>query len=268
MGAQQQAVDGADATAPWTMAVVVPARDEADLLPRCVAAVVAAADRVRACVRVHVVVVADACVDHTERAAALALADCDASIVRSATGSVGYARRVGVAAARRVCATDRGRLWIAMTDADSVVPANWLQYQLRAAVLGWDAVAGAIAVADWLGRPPRTALALADHRRWQRRVGVQPVHGANLGARADALEAIGGIPDVGWSEDAGTIALLERSGRWVLHTSALVVDTSARRSWRAPGGFSSLLDGLGGDRRSAAARPASAVTAVGARRTR
>lgn len=231
---------------PLDVAVVVPARDEVEVLPRCLASVVTAAAQVPAEVRVHVVVVADRCADDTEAAAADVLAHTDASIVRARSTSVGGARQAGVDAAVRVWPPDPMRgLWIAMTDADSTVPPHWLTYQLRAATAGWEAVAGAVEVVDWGGRSPGTAAALAAHRRGQHLAGTPPVHGANLGLRADALADVGGIPVVAHSEDAGTIERLERAGRAVLRTSELVVTTSARRSWRAPGGFSSLLDQLG-----------------------
>lgn len=231
---------------PWDVAVVVPARDEVELLPRCLASVVTAVGRVDTTGRVHIVVVADRCVDDTEAAAAVTLASAHASIVRARCANVGRARQVGVDGALRMWPHDpTRRLWIAMTDADSVVPPHWLTYQLQAAAQGWDAVAGAVAVTDWGDRSSRTADALRAHRRDQHRSGTPPVHGANLGVRADALAAVGGVPAVAHSEDAGTVELLERAGRPVLRTPDLVVGTSARRSGRAPGGFSSLLDRLG-----------------------
>lgn len=230
---------------PWHVAVVVPARDEVELLPRCLASVVAAAERVPVPAAVHIVVVADRCVDDTEAVAATTLASASASIIRARSDSVGGARQVGVDAALRVWPPARTRrLWIAMTDADSVVPPHWLCYQLRAAARGWDAVAGAIAVTDWGDRSPRTADALTAHRRDQRRTGTAAVHGANLGIWADVLAAVGGIPAVAHSEDAGTVELMERAGRPVLRAPDLIVTTSARRSWRTPGGFSTLLDRL------------------------
>lgn len=232
---------------PPDVAVVVPARDEVELLPRCLASVATAIDRVATACRVHIVVVADRCIDDTEAAAAAALNRAHASIVRARCANVGCARQVGVDGALRVWPPDPARrLWIAMTDADSIVPPHWLVSQLRAAAQGWDAVAGAVAVTDWGHRSSWTAQALAGYRRAQRRGQTSPVHGANLGVWADVLSAVGGIPGIAHSEDAGIVELLERTGRPVLRTSDLVVVTSARCSWRAPGGFSSLLDRLGG----------------------
>jgi glycosyltransferase involved in cell wall biosynthesis len=226
-----------------TIAVVVPARDEAALLPRCLAAVSVAAAAVRATTTVHVVVVADACTDATEAVAARALAGLDASIVRSRLASAGGARRLGADAAR--CALpDAATLWIAMTDADSVVPAEWLRHQRAAAEAGWDAVAGPVVVGDWSDRSQRARRALSAHHRIERRAGRVPVHGANLGVSAAALDAVGGVPALALAEDAALVERLEQAGRAVLRPVDPAVVTSARRSTRAPGGFSTLLDAL------------------------
>ena len=77
------------------------------------------------------------------------------------------------------------------------------------------------------------------------------MHGANLGVSADALCAVGGVPEVALSEDALLVRRMTDAGMDVLWDDGLVVRTSARRSVRAPGGFSSLLDEL--ERRGAAA---------------
>lgn len=238
------AVTGDDDPA-WSVAVVVPARDEAALLPRCLASLSAAAARVRGVARVHVAVVADSCHDGTEAVAAHALAAADASIVRIAAGNVGVARAAGAAAALRALPpTAPERVWIAMTDADSRVPAEWLRAHLAAARRGWWAVAGGIAVDDWGVRPRGLAARLTHYRRTQRDAGTRPVHGANLGVSAAALRAVGGVPQQALSEDAALVAVLEAARVPVRWDPDLVVHTSARRSGRAPGGFATLLDEL------------------------
>ena len=70
------------------------------------------------------------------------------------------------------------------------------------------------------------------------------MHGANLGVSAAALAAVGGMPTQALSEDAALVGRLIDAGRAVLWDPTLVVRTSARRSQRAPGGFSTLLDDL------------------------
>ena len=68
------------------------------------------------------------------------------------------------------------------------------------------------------------------------------MHGANLGWRGSAGVAVGGIPHLAVGEDHALWERL-RAGGWDTRSVADVgVITSARRSARAPGGFSSLLD--------------------------
>jgi hypothetical protein len=80
-----------------------------------------------------------------------------ASVVTLGAGNVGAARAAGV---REVLHTIRGLdpadVWLATTDADSVVPAGWLCQQARYAGQGWDAVVGTIQVAGWSGYQPST----------------------------------------------------------------------------------------------------------------
>ena len=99
--------------------VVVPAHNERDRLPACLASVAAAADQVA--VPVTVVVVLDACTDRSE--------DAIARPVRALSVSgrnVGAARAAGFAAA---APRSDARTWLATTDADSVVPTTWLADQ-------------------------------------------------------------------------------------------------------------------------------------------
>lgn len=229
----------------WRIAVVVPARDEADLVGRCVRSVRAAVAALPDPAAAYVVVVADACVDATADVALRELAATAAAVVRCDAANVGAARRAGVERALQALAPHPpARTWIAMTDADTQVPSDWLWRHLTAAAEGWHAVVGAITVDDWRGRDPHTAAKLARYRAVARRNGIHPVHGANLGVRGDALRAIGGVPARALSEDAALVAALDRAGVPVLRAHDLTVRTSARRSDRAPGGFSNLLDDL------------------------
>ena len=98
----------AAAVGPTLREVVVPAHNERERLPGCLASVAAAADQVA--VPVTVVVVLDACTDRCE--------DAIARPVRAMSVSgrnVGAARAAGFAAAAPRSDT---RTWLATTDAD------------------------------------------------------------------------------------------------------------------------------------------------------
>jgi glycosyltransferase involved in cell wall biosynthesis len=221
--------------------VVVPAHDEEELLPACLAAVREAAEVVRAArpgTRVRVVVAADACRDATAALARLA----GAAVVRIGARSVGAARAAGV---REVLRRNRPEtLWLATTDADSVVPPHWLAEQLRYADRRWDAVAGTVTVADWAGHAPAAAGDFArQYGAWR---GWHPhVHGANLGVAAEAYLAAGGFPPLRTGEDRALIAALAAQGRRIRRAPDLRVVTSARTTYRAPDGFGHHLTTLG-----------------------
>jgi glycosyltransferase involved in cell wall biosynthesis len=216
--------------------VVVPAHDEEELLPACLAALRRAA-RQAAPATVHLVVVADACSDRTAERARAAGAD----VVEIRARRVGAARAAGFAEVlRRTRHRDPAAVWLATTDADTLVPPGWLTQQLRYAGQGWDAVVGTVTVTDWTGHPahlPDLFAAQYDHGP-----GSHPhVHGANLGIRAGAYLAAGGFRGLRTAEDHALVHALGAAGRKILRTTDLTVVTSARRHARAPEGFSHLL---------------------------
>jgi glycosyltransferase involved in cell wall biosynthesis len=231
-----------------SVGVIVPAHDEQDLLPACLASVRRAAQALRG-VPVHVVVVADACRDRTVRVARRG----GASVVSIDARSAGAARAAG---AREVLGRtgqlDPENVWLATTDADTLVPAHWLRQQVRHASQGWDAIVGTIQVADWSGYPPGTRSLFRERYEGVGSVGGVEgvegeagqhghVHGANLGFRASAYLRAGGFPELPTAEDHALVAALTAGGSRVLRTRALPVTTSARRVSRAPRGFSHYL---------------------------
>ena len=219
--------------------VVVPAHDEQDLLPSCLASLRRAARAVRG-TPVCLVVVADACRDQT----ALAARRGGATVVTIGARSVGTARAAGVREVlRRTRHLDPADVWLATTDADTLVPPGWLREQARYASHGWDAVAGTIAIADWSRYHP--AMRSLFDKRYRAGTGPHPhVHGANLGFRADAYLRADGFPDKPTGEDQALVAALTATGARVRRTRALTVVTSARRVARAPHGLSSYLTRL------------------------
>lgn len=220
-------------------AVVVPAHNEAAGISDCLRAVAAASLPVaRAGVPVEVVVVADSCTDATADIARAA----GVHVLEVQAGSVGAARATGCAQALRVLdGLLRQSSWLAMTDADSIVPRDWLSAQVRIAAAGYQAAAGLVCLD---GTSP-THVA----QRWDAAYEVSRasswlhdrVHGANLGVRADAYRRVGGFDAVSAHEDVRLVRRLQATGCPVAWPDRPVVTTSARMCGRAAAGLAADL---------------------------
>lgn len=220
------------------LAVVVPVKDEEELLPRCLDALAVAVETVRSerpSLRVVVVVVLDDCTDSSARIAGASPFTC----IEVRHRRVGAARAAGVVAATDLLGADRpDRLWIACTDADSAVPAHWLTYQLALAEAGADLVVGTV-------RPDFDDLSPARRAAW---VATHPVgqanghvHGANLGVRGDVYRAAGGFGDLAEHEDVDLVAQARDAGARVVASDGGRVLTSGRLTGRTPGGYARHL---------------------------
>ncbi|GHC85024.1 glycosyl transferase [Nocardiopsis terrae] len=218
--------------------VVVPAHEEAASIVPCLRAVHAS---LRLCgvapERRHSVVVADDCTDAT---AALARRE-GARVVEVAHRNVGAARRAGAARALELVRPRAMEdVWLATTDADTLVPVHWLPAQLALARTA-DAVVGTVEVRDWSERPSWLAEHFARTYPLARADGHPHVHGANLGVRASAYLACGGFPELARAEDHALVTALAAGGYRVSRPRDLRVVTSARRASRAAGGFGDCL---------------------------
>jgi glycosyltransferase involved in cell wall biosynthesis len=219
--------------------VVIPARDEELLLPACLDAIEVAVATLSD-VAVHVVVTLDSCIDSS---AAVVAAYPWVHAVTTEAGNVGTARGRGVARIlEQAAGTPTERIWLATTDADSLVPPDWLTGQLAFAREGWEVVVGTVAVDDWTGHPPETGPRwLASYRHVEHH---QHIHGANLGCSAAAYLDAGGWSPLASEEDVALLAALAH--RRVIRTATLPVTTSSRRDPRAAGGFGDTLRDLAG----------------------
>ncbi|MGF1596998.1 MAG: glycosyltransferase [Acidimicrobiales bacterium] len=225
------------------VAIVVPARDEADRIGACLRSVLDALDGAGGR-RVEIIVVDDASEDETAAVAAATLAGTttESVILRADARQAGAARIVGLGHVVRRTAHP-SRTWILCTDADCVVPPSWIGRQLVHAEAGAPAVAGVVSLLDD-----------ADGRRigsaWQRDYGptIAPdgthphVHGANLGFRLDAYLAVGGFRRIDHAEDTELWRMLRAAGLAPVADAAITVATSARLVGRARHGFAHTLD--------------------------
>ncbi|GCD90890.1 glycosyltransferase [Nocardioides sp. LS1] len=219
--------------------VVIPAHDEEGLLPRCLASVRRAADHlaeVRPGVRVGITVVADCCTDRTVE---IATGWPATQVVVSRAGNVGAARRAGVDhVVRHTLATPPELVWLAHTDADSVVPEHWLAAQLMLADAGFAMVVGTVV-------PARTDLPPHIWDQWRARhhlgEGHPHVHGANLGLTLHASQVAGGFQPAPAHEDVSLVAAVRSAGLPWCATAATQVTTSGRQQGRVASGFARYL---------------------------
>ena len=214
------------------LVVMIPARDEEALIGRCLESVLVARNLVE--IPVRVVVVADGCLDAT---AHVARGYPGVLVVEIDSSNVGTARASAARAALSLITADPARVWMANTDADSVVPPNWLAEQVRLADSGIDVMIGAV-------RPDFDDLTDEQVRVW--RITHIPgeanghVHGANLGIRASTYLESGGYDAVPEHEDVELVAKLRRVGRAGASDACEVV-TSGRAVGRTPGGYARHL---------------------------
>lgn len=225
-----------------TVAIVIPARDEERLLPRCLSAIGAAIDelgRRRPHIAVRAVVVADRSTDGT----VTVIADdprVEAVVVEH--GNVGAARRTGAAHLLGDASWRSPRSWLVTTDADSLVPRDWLVQHVEHAEQGADAVIGTVT-------PEFDGLSLEQIEAW---TATHPagnanghVHGANLGIRASVYLDVDGFHSHEVGEDVDLVARVVSRGYTVVPSGRLDVTTSSRVLARAPGGYAAWLHGGG-----------------------
>jgi glycosyltransferase involved in cell wall biosynthesis len=224
----------------WHVCVLVPARNEEDLLPRCLASIRRACACAEGLATTDIVIAVDSCTDHTGRIARRMIAG-HGTVARTQAGNVGVARAVAASLALQRWKGSLNRCWIANTDADSEVPSTWLEQQLALAEDHVEAVAGTVTVDTFTEHDPivrelfrKTYVIAGD--------GSHPhVHGANLGFRADAYLRAGGWRNLATAEDHDLWKRLGETAAPRLSVSHIRVATSGRRNGRAPHGFAETL---------------------------
>jgi Glycosyl transferase family 2 len=235
-------------------AIAIPARNESDLITRCLGALAA---QTVGPDRFVTVVLANNCSDDTADKARnfKRLPNLIIEEVRFAPDAAhaGAARRAVVDIAASLSDI------VLTTDADCIADPDLVEAMLDAFARGADAVAGAVS-GDWeeLRHQPAEALAIGklewdylalmaeaeavfdprEHDPWPRHA----QHcGANLGITRAMLEKVDGIPSIATGEDRALIATVEAAGGKVRHDPRPHVTASARTAGRASGGMADAL---------------------------
>lgn len=218
--------------------VVIPARNEEHLIERCLTSVRAAASAAGG--RVTIVVVTDACTDATievaKRVAQQSSSGAEWVIEVVNVENVGQARALG----SRI-AIDRGCSWLAHTDADSVVPTNWIREQRAISRAGIDVMIGTV-------RPDFADLSPAHVEKWRAtHIAGKPnghVHGANLGLSVQRYLEIDGFAPMPEHEDVDLVHRLRQAGAIMIASDRAEVMTSGRLYGRTAGGYAGHLRGI------------------------
>lgn len=230
--------------------VVVPAKDEEELVGRCLHAL--ARQTGVAAHGYEVILVLDGCRDATRSEALAAAArhpGLRLHLLAGAGAGVGQARRIGMDAAHaRLCGMGRSHGLIACTDADSVVDSRWLGVQLALVASGATAIGGRIDILpEDLAQLSRRALQTRKRSAARRHLLAASTgngtaeHGYFSGASMSLTTAlygdIGGLePLVAFEDESLERALTER-GVNIVRSNRVRVRTSGRVSGRAPRGL-------------------------------
>ncbi|CAN5233730.1 hypothetical protein BH24ACT23_BH24ACT23_08940 [soil metagenome] len=241
-----------DPPAALRASVVVPARDEAELIGRCLDALGAQKGIEHA--EYELLVVLDACVD-TSAAEVARAADRYPELrlfaIEGPGRGAGYARARGMdLACERLERVGMERGLIASTDADTHVAGDWLASQLRALDHGADAVGGLIELGRDSADLDPAVLAIRERELRERtelaRASGPAVHahfsGASLGVTPYAYRLAGGMAPRAALEDEELGRRIAAAGIPIHRIDEVRVTTSARRGGRAHRGLARDLE--------------------------
>lgn len=236
------------------LVVALPAHNERALIGAClqsVSAAVAQARRAGVVRHATIAVALHRCSDDTGAQAEAALADAG---VDSMLLTVPERLPVGAVRTRLVEAATAGlddRTWVFSTDADTVVPVDWITATLHHLTEqngtrqpGADLVLGLVDLQDWRADA-------AAHQAYAQIVsaglteaGHAHVYAANLAIRLGAFRCVGGFPGLEHGEEHGLTAACRAAGLTVASLRHPRVRTSARMPGRADHGLGTLLSEL------------------------
>lgn len=216
------------------ISIVVPAHNEAMTIAKCLASVQNAIEQLPSTIKAYPLVVLDSCTDDTQifvKAAGVDYLCCDYHCV-------GQVRDIGI---RHAIAN--GATWIACTDADSIVPMDWLIQQIEhIRHQPTDMVCGVVDVDSWAHLTPKTRKDYIAH--YQDRMEHHHIHGANLSFSSEAYLAVDGFAHLPCHEDVDLVKRFEDQGYAITWSNRVRVLTSTRLQARATEGFAAFLTNL------------------------
>jgi GT2 family glycosyltransferase len=240
------------------VAVAIPVHNEAGYIEACLQAL--AQQTVRE--KFDVVALLNNCSDGTEIVVHRLAADLPYRLqvneywLEPGLVNAGVARRLAMQHAASFVGKDGVLL---TTDADSTVPPDWIEANLRYIDAGCDAVAGMSRMdpADEALLPPHLAedeakvmayaamldeidyrLNPTEHDPWPRHTEHS---GASIAVRAEMHDAVGGIAGVASGEDRQFFDALRRIDAKIRHAPEIVVTVSGRLVGRAVGGMAETM---------------------------
>jgi Glycosyl transferase family 2 len=247
----------------WRPVVAVPAKNEAERLPRLLAALSAQTWLAKSSRPLDVVVVLNNCDDHSaeimrmeaRRYSSLRLHLINVQLP-PVQAHVGSARRLAMERARDIGGPSS---ILFSTDADAVPAVDWIEASLRAIRAGADIVGGHI-IGD---KKEEALLGKAFIRRATRHLEhaelvdhlisiIDPIlhdpwprhsdhTGASIAIRNDVYNSIGGMPALPFREDTTLVSRAVAAGYRLRHSLDVRVGVSARLEGRARGGMADCL---------------------------
>ena len=214
--------------------IVIPAHNEADSISACLDAIKQAIAQLSSDIAVQPVVVLDSCDDDTLSKVQNAHVDW----LRCEFRCVGKVRDLGVR-----YLIEQGADWIACTDADSMVEADWLVAQIKHLKAEPTAmICGVVSIDCWDALSENTKQQYLAH--YQDCMNHRHIHGANLSFTSQDYVAVGGFDELTCHEDVGLVKKFEQANLSIIWSNLVRVVTSSRLDARADEGFAHFLRGL------------------------
>jgi len=266
----REALVEAPSTKQLTASIVVPARNEEELLPSCLRALAEQTTPTGSPLShdsYEIILLINNTTDNSARVAqsfrrlypSLQLHILERNF-RQSHAHIGYVRRLLMdEACRRLELSGSGNGIILSTDSDTQVASNWIVQNLAEFASGADAVAGRIVLPEYEQQTLdeatraihrydhlyRRLVSWIEHRFDPEEHDPWPRHhqhfGASIGVRVRTYKSVGRLPPRRYLEDVAFYTALVRNDVRLRHSNRVKVFTSARLCGRAQAGLSAEL---------------------------